>query len=108
MFVDGNLNEAVGCFNEFPPSLQWGVIQDYADSVGCHISLSVNIGMRDFEKDAKYLSYLDASLLGKFNTRQEARNEAIEKFNELYNTISTLPPISPSDQESTSGPNGAT
>ena len=45
------------------PSMQWGVIQDYGDSVGYLLTASPTI----------------------FTTRQEARIVAIKKFDELRN-----------------------
>ena len=66
-------------------SMQWGVYQDWADSLGYYITNSFIGGNKPFAPDITK----DDNLLWEdyFNTRQEARNAAIEKLNELINEI---------------------
>lgn len=61
-------------------SQQWGVFQDFADSVGVNISAGSfgDSGVFDYEID-----FIPSDEIR--DTRQEARNAAIEKFNEIYN-----------------------
>ena len=61
-------------FQELHESMQWGVIQDFADSL--HIELSVTV----FHSTGQF-----AFRNRLFKTRQEARNAAIEKLNEIIN-----------------------
>jgi hypothetical protein len=64
-------------------SQQWGVIQDFADSLGYHIQIvaSLNQTTYSYEMYDKKREYT-----GKiFHTRQESRDAAIEKFNEINN-----------------------
>jgi len=77
-------------FDKLPLSMQWGVMQDFADSVGYYMEIETYI--IDGSSDARYYRvciygkvYED---FGQFNTRQEARTAAVEKFNELYNNRS--------------------
>lgn len=74
-------------FDNMSPSLQWGVIQDFADSLGYKIIIQyANSGWW-------YYEFVGVEQLDKFredfksckNTRQEARTEAIKKLNELIN-----------------------
>jgi hypothetical protein len=66
-------------FNSLHPSMQWGVYQDWADSLELYFDIEkrfdedgyVCFGNHNFEKDT--------------NTRQEARNVAIGKLNQLIN-----------------------
>lgn len=53
---------------------QWGVIQDWADSVEINDLWVRRVDGRFRSSSHEY-----------FNTRQEARTAAIEKLNELYN-----------------------
>ncbi len=87
-FLDQEINDESGdnlsvlnmpAFYGLPRSMKWGVIQDFADSVDTCLETSkgVNTSLRYFWID--YISY------GTYNTRQEARTAAVEKFNELYN-----------------------
>lgn len=66
-------------FYNLPKSMQWGVYQDYFDSVG--INVGVNNDIRHFDW------WVDSSknYSGKDKTRQEARYKAIEKANEIRN-----------------------
>jgi len=78
-------------FDDFcmlPEAAQWGVIQDWADSIGVRIDIVVfydrMLGyVRGYEvkvNDDNIFNNGDV-----FETRQEARNAAIEKLNELIN-----------------------
>ena len=69
-------------FKELPPSFQWGVIQDFSDSLGYDLSCVEHSNAFMFlitHKKGTWKEGFD------FKTRQEARNAAIEKLNELIN-----------------------
>jgi hypothetical protein len=66
-------------FDELPDSMQFGVIQDFADSVG-------------HDLDAMKLVYANVFMPfpnnddeEHFKTRPEARTEAVKEFNTIYN-----------------------
>lgn len=63
------------------PSMQWGVYQDWADSLGIHITTYKRVvfifDWRELQEDAIELGY--------FEDRPEARTAAIEKLNQLIN-----------------------
>ncbi len=75
-------------------SFQWGVYQDWADSVGYIFNVYCNASgyLYEFHRNASgggthlhdsgYEADTDS---GAWETRQEARNAAIEKLNELIN-----------------------
>ena len=85
-------------FSELPKSMQWGVYQDWADRLGVH--LSVYMGVEEsigyefdittiekrsiptypFERKVK-----ETNGVGGYQTREQARNAAVEKLNELIN-----------------------
>ena len=67
------------------PPMQWGVYQDWADSLGYEISTG-----RIFEKvwGADIIVWSNDEVMlweDEYDTRQEARNAAVEKLNELIN-----------------------
>ena len=65
-------------FKELPASFQWGVIQDFADSLGYELYIS--------KEGLSWFWAIDETLYeGYKKTRQEARNAAIEKLNEILN-----------------------
>jgi len=69
-------------FYELNPMFQWGVYQDWADSLGYFITnswINTDVFCPDITKDGLILWEDD------FKTRQEARNAAIEKLNEIVN-----------------------
>ena len=71
-------------FSKLPESMQWGVYQDWADSVGYHIETYIWYCMDD--KNNYYGAEVRYQDISDFNkTRQEARNAAIEKLNEIIN-----------------------
>jgi len=77
----GSSYESVGLYDQ-PESMQWGVYQDWADSLGYFITnswIGDNVFCPDITKDNLILWEDD------FKTRQEARNAAIEKLNYLIN-----------------------
>ena len=82
-------------FLEAPIMFQWGVYQDWADSLGYHMNIECSLGAgpplhyfcitwrnKDFVDE-----FVDNHNLQEqpSETRQEARNAAIEKLNELIN-----------------------
>lgn len=81
----GNLN-ALGIFRSLPPSMQFGVIQDFADSVSIHVDIEYLCkGIYDFTlvvTERPFLSYRDV----RSKSRHEAREAAVIKFNEIYNS----------------------
>jgi hypothetical protein len=73
---------SINSFKTLPEAMQWGVYQDWADSLGYELYISK-------EHPLEYFWAL-CDLLRSFNegtckTRQEARNAAIEKLNDLIN-----------------------
>lgn len=77
-------NEEVKSFLRLPEPMQWGVIQDFADSLGYRMLTEYyekkSVYMFDIWDGSNY-NYDNIS----YKTRQEARNAAIEKLNELIN-----------------------
>jgi len=68
-------------FYGLPESMQWGVYQDWADSLGYEINV-----LRIHENDYDWSVWVDEEAkIQKAKTRQEARKSAIEKLNEIVN-----------------------
>jgi len=70
------------------PSMKWGVLVDFYDSVGIHI----NIIYECSEEDCYY--YFDGVFVDKYDigeneysTRQEARKQALIKAEQIYNEL---------------------
>lgn len=61
-------------------SEQWGVIQDWADSVGIKMDVGSDYGYSLFNED-----WAKVNPEGCFKTRQQAREAAITKLSELVN-----------------------
>jgi len=73
-------------FYEMRPEYQWGVIQDFGDSLGYYpVVNKTRNGLQVCYR--AIIIKLDESekLITSFNTRQEARTAAIKKLNELIN-----------------------
>ena len=71
---------------DLPESMQFGVYQDFADSVGIEINIKKKIGglfLIQINYNGKRHHYLGVK--NKHFTRPEARTAAIEKFNEIFN-----------------------
>jgi len=73
-------------FYDLPLSMQFGVIQDWADSIGFSLIINWNwtvrryyILLRDKDKGEKICN------VGQYFTMTEARNAAIEKLNQIVN-----------------------
>ena len=68
-------------------SFQWGVYQDFADSLGYEVSTFVSLS--DLSKYGWDITIHEKDMVAfrttYFKTRQEARNAAIEKLNEIIN-----------------------
>jgi hypothetical protein len=73
----------IDTFYDLPASMQWGVYQDFADSMGHEICVE----WYKANKWWAFVGYTDvySPTIGEYKTRQEARNAAIEKLNELIN-----------------------
>lgn len=75
-----------GLWELLPPSMRWGVYQDWADSLGIECVVEY-FDSKSFgfwvhtQEDTVRLNSVD----GFSPTRQEARTAAIEKLNELIN-----------------------
>jgi len=73
-------------FYKLPIEFQWGIIEDFADSLGYEISVGryfdLDLGTHDNRWDFDVDGHDSNELL---KTRQEARTEAIKKLNELIN-----------------------
>ena len=67
-------------FSALHPSFQWGVYQDWADSIKFELRVTVNHGSGWYEVLINIPEYWNS-----YPTRQEARNAAIEKLNEIIN-----------------------
>ena len=67
-------------FYSLPQSMQWGIYQDWADSIRFELRVTVNHGSGWYEVLVNIPEYWNA-----YPTRQEARKAAIEKLNEIYN-----------------------
>ena len=73
-------------FLELPPTFQFGVYQDFGDSVGYRL-----LSFYDFNEGAfcvdinNEIQVINGVYDMYFKTRQEARQAAIDKFKELYN-----------------------
>lgn len=83
-----NIDDVIG-FDLLPNSMQFGVLVDWADSVGYYITVfyedtpeqypdKFNYNIKDEDED---LFVYEVGI----KTRQEARNNAIEELNEIYN-----------------------
>ena len=78
---------SIKLFNRSVPSMQFGVYQDFGDSVGYTISTPL------YARDISGVKSFHANVVHKGNvrfepmdqTRQEARQAAIDKFKEWYN-----------------------
>ena len=93
LIKEGHYGRDVEDFYDFPPSMQWGVIQDFADSLGYNIVVCYNPDEKCFMwlftkgdvDDKDFQTNFDEGT--KTNTRQQARAEAIKKLNKLINTL---------------------
>ena len=70
-------------FYQLYPSMRYGVLVDYFDSVGIDIVDNIDSCANDF----RYLSKVDFKYIDAHNTRSEARTAAIEKAYELRNEV---------------------
>lgn len=81
-------------FWKLTDSMQFGVIQDFADSVGIGISINFysseycDFDIQNNDGDDLFHSNLFDEL-----TRQESRLKSIEKFSELYNSAVQTAPV---------------
>jgi len=69
-------------FNKLPESMQWGVYQDWADRLGYDLYISKESPLEYFWAVCDLIRSFNE---GNCKTRQEARNAAIEKLNEIMN-----------------------
>ena len=74
-----NGEEVVELFWVSPDSMKWGVIQDFADSVGIDLKVIKLVSSNEFWTEFKN------KLIVGFETRNEARIEAVIQFNIWYN-----------------------
>lgn len=63
-------------------SLQWGIYQDWADSIGYDMITEANTEQTSYWFTIYGQEYISDVM---FKTRQEARDAAIEKLNDLIN-----------------------
>jgi hypothetical protein len=66
-------------FYTLTPSMQYGVLEDYFDSVGIRISINQHDGTYWYDIQSPFFE------CDEVKTRLKARNAAIEKANELRN-----------------------
>lgn len=71
-------------FNSLPLSMQWGVYQQWADSMGYDATVRFNWHYRDYTYEIVSKNGL-VLIGGHINTREEAQKAAIEKLNDLIN-----------------------
>ena len=96
--ITGFMSDTFLVFYKLPFSMQYGVYEDFFDSVGYTIVINSDwyftvLQLAKGEGDGKqtfeyYVYYPDknpAEYDSEFKTRQEARTKAIEKANEIYN-----------------------
>lgn len=81
--------EDIDFFYKYPESMQWGVYQDWADSLGYSIEINAPTPWGEDDLD-EYSCCINErhgawSYVGHFETRQEARNAAIETLNQIIN-----------------------
>ena len=79
---DDDLDNDVHCFYLLHESMQWGVIQDFADVLEDEQEIVI---MPRVSKgwDCYFITIMGN--MRKFDTREEARNEAIKQLNEYLN-----------------------
>ena len=71
------------------PSMQYGVLIDFFDSVGIRILIDMDFGNFVFNKFVLYIEYKKNCFCNygmNFKTRQEARTAAVKMANEIYNS----------------------
>lgn len=75
-------------FMNLPPSMQYGVYVDFFDSVGIHLEIELK-WPDPYPWGVNYTingtKWLPCGIPNHFETRDEARQKAIEKANEIYN-----------------------
>lgn len=90
----GHPHDMVGCqslsdaFKYIPPSMQWGVIVDFFDSVGIYINIEwwQSTDLYPSKECNYFIVAIDHEEVADYlDTRQEARAAAIEKATEIYN-----------------------
>ena len=80
------LRKKVEWFDSLPLSMQYGIVQDFADSV----NMPFIVKHESYYKNENNYGYWINGFgwgLTCFLTRHEAREEAIKKFNEIYNEL---------------------
>ena len=70
-------------FDSIPLSMRWGVYQDFADSLGYEIQTYYDSGK--FEWYVKFMNLHSVISHGIVETRNEARQAAIEQLKEIIN-----------------------
>lgn len=80
----GTFDITMNRFYCLPESMQWGVYQDWADSIGYDLNAFKSLSS-DVDTYVYISSVNDECVRDDHTTRQEARNAAIEKLNELVN-----------------------
>ena len=74
-------------FEELMPSMQYGVLIDFFDSVGIRIVIDMDFENEVYDKFVLYIEYKKHCFCSygmNFKTRQEARTEAVKMANEIY------------------------
>ena len=88
-----SLKILIGCmwvyFYDLPESMQWGIIQDWADSLEYDVGVT-GLEVNEFIADISMLKQAEDPFnqlweSDLFKTRQKARTAAIEKLNEIIN-----------------------
>jgi hypothetical protein len=79
----------INIFNHIttPFSMQYGVYVDFFESVGIYTSIEPLYDMQGTNRLCIYSLLLESNYYVQCKNRQEAREKAIEKANEIYNKI---------------------
>ena len=91
-YLSFNLDGAYIYFDDLFPSMQFGMIQDFADSKGFVFSIEPEWYVIDSDKPLFdfFIHYVDGSKRAEYGgmnkTREEAMIKSIEKFDEIYNS----------------------
>jgi hypothetical protein len=81
--LDGGVDEESISFWELPLSMQWGVVQDFAETLGSHFSFDKEILTGEYSFAIYYADSGEFS--NSYRTSEEARKGCIEKLQKLYN-----------------------
>lgn len=80
------VNDEPKSFYQLPESMQWGVYQDWADSIGVELSIATNGIVKEFGGETEFYTTVDRQYVAsRLKTRKEARIAGLQKLNEIIN-----------------------